>query len=191
MTLLHDRPDKEASSLNLHLLSGENLMKKRMTSLTIIFVVLLLTAAWAADKANLNGVWIMDKDKSEGLPKEMEQKMRVKLEGDKLELETDLFVGDDVTTVNDGYTINGQELDFPARLQSGQTATGKRTAKWNENGNGFEVKEAASFDTPEGKVAITMQRKWVLSADGKTLVIELNHTGPNGPISTKRTFYRK
>lgn len=166
-------------------------MNTRMTSFTFLLIALLLTAAWAVDKANLNGVWIMDKDKSEGLPKEMEQKMRVKLEGDKLELETDLFVGDDVTTVHDSYTINGQEMDFPARLQSGQTATGKRTAKWNEDGKGFEVKEAASFDTPEGKISITMQRKWALSANGKTLVIELNHTGPNGPISTKRTFHRQ
>ncbi len=166
-------------------------MNIRMTSLSTFFVALLLTAALASEKANFNGVWMMDKDKSEGLPKEMEQKMRVKLQGDKLELETDLFVGDDVTTVHDAYTINGQEADFTARLQNGHATTGKRTAKWNEEGNGFEVKEAASFDTPEGRVAITMQRKWSLSGDGKTLVIELHHTGPNGPITTKRTFHRK
>ena len=103
--------------------------------------------------------------------------MRVTLEGEKLSLETDLFVGDDVTTVHDGYTINGQETNFPARLQSGPTATGKRTAKWNAEGTGFEVNETASFTTPEGNVLITMQRKWMLAADGKTLVIELHHTG--------------
>ncbi len=166
-------------------------MNLQITNLTIIFVTLLMTVALAADKANFSGVWIMDKTKSEGIPKEMEQKMRVTLEGEKLDLETDLFMGDDVTTVHDGYTLNGQATDFPARLQSGQTATGKRTAKWNAEGNGFEVNEAASFDTPEGKVSITMQRKWMLATDGKSLVIELHHTGPNGPIATKRTFYRK
>ncbi len=166
-------------------------MPIRIISFTTLFFTLLLTTVLATGKANFSGVWIMDKDKSQGLPKDLEQKMRVTHEGDKLALETDLLHGDDVTTVHDSYTINDQEADFPARLQSGQTATGKRTAKWNVDGNGFEVKETASFDTPEGKVAITMQRKWALSADGKTLVIELNHTGPNGPIATKRTFYRK
>jgi hypothetical protein len=55
----------------------------------------------------------------------------------------------------------------------------------------YEVNEEATFDTPDGKVSVTMRRKWTLSADGKTLVIELNHTGPNGTISSKRTFNKK
>ena len=164
-------------------------MKIRNSFFAVALLLPLLVIA--QNKANFSGVWMMDKSKSSGLPENMEQKMRVTQEGDKLDLETDLFVGDDVTTVHDGYVINGQAADFPARLQSGQQTTGKRTAKWNDDGLGFEVREAASFDTPEGKVAITMQRKWALSADGKTLVIELNHTGPNGPISTKRTFNKK
>ena len=164
-------------------------MKIRNSFFAVALLLPLLVSA--QNKANFSGVWMMDKSKSSGLPENMEQKMRVTQEGDKLDLETDLFVGDDVTTVHDGYVINGQAADFPARLQSGQQTTGKRTAKWNDDGLGFEVREAASFDTPEGKVAITMQRKWALSADGKTLVIELNHTGPNGPISTKRTFNKK
>ncbi len=159
--------------------------------ITILLVSGLSFLAMAADKTHFSGVWIMDKSKSIGLPENMEQKMRVTLEGDKLELETELFVGDDVNTIHDAYTLNGQEVDFPARLQSGQQTTGKRTAKWKEDGNGLEVRETATFDTPDGKVTITMQRKWTLSNEGKTLVIELNHTGPNGPISTRRTFNRK
>ncbi|MBL8204498.1 MAG: hypothetical protein JNM09_09740 [Blastocatellia bacterium] len=166
-------------------------MKTRPIALTIVLLALTFTTVFATEKPDLNGTWLMDKTRSEGLPKEMEQKMRVTQEGDKLDLETDLFQGDDVTTVHDGYQLNGQAVDFPARLQSGQTTTGKRTAKWNTDGTGFVVKEAATFDTPEGKVSITMERKWTLSADGKTLIIELHHTGPNGPISTKRTFQRK
>lgn len=166
-------------------------MTIRNSFIAVALLLSLTTLTMAQGKVNPGGVWIMDKSKSSGIPENMEQKMRVKVEGDKLDLETDLFVGDDVNTVQDGYVLNGQEVDFPARLQSGQQTTGKRTAKWNEDGLGFEVREAATFDTPEGKVSITMQRKWTFSADGKTLVIELNHTGPNGPISTKRTFNRK
>ncbi|MBS1811967.1 MAG: hypothetical protein JST84_27645 [Acidobacteria bacterium] len=161
------------------------------TKLIIVLILLLPLLAIAGEKANFSGQWMMDKAKSSGLPENMEQKMRVKQEGDKLELETDLFIGDDVQTIHDSYTFNGQEADFPARLQSGQQTTGKRIAKWNEDGKGFEVRETATFDTPEGKVTTTMQRKWTIADEGKTIVIELNHTGPNGPISTKRTFNRK
>ena len=171
-------------------LTGEN-MNIRQITLSLSLFALLVTIAFATEKANFSGTWIMDKTKSEGLPKEMEQTMKVTQAGDKLDLETDLFQGDDVTTVHDGYSINGQAVDYSARLQAGQTTTGKRTAQWNAEGNGFEVNETATFDTPEGKVSITMQRKWALSSDGKTLVIELHHTGPTGPITTKRTFQRK
>ncbi|HEY6402296.1 MAG TPA: hypothetical protein VI479_12855 [Blastocatellia bacterium] len=90
-----------------------------------------------------------------------------------------------------GYDLSGKEVEFTARLSSGQETKGKRVAKWSADGVGIEMNEEATFDTPDGKVAITMRRKWTLSADGKTLVIELNHTGPNGPVSSKRVFNRK
>jgi len=101
------------------------------------------------------------------------------------------IVDDDINTVHDGYDLSGKEVEFTARLGNGQEAKGKRLAKWNADGNGIDVREESSFDTPEGKVNITMRRKWTLSADGKTLVIELNHTGPNGPVSSKRAFNKK
>jgi hypothetical protein len=78
-----------------------------------------------------------------------------------------------------------------APLSSGQDIKGRRVARWSADGAGIEVNEEATFDTPAGKGAITMRRIWALSADGKTLVIELNHTGPNGPVSSKRAFNRK
>ncbi len=166
-------------------------MKVRRAILIISLSLLCLAVAPAAGNANFSGVWVMDKSKAEGIPANMDQKMRVTQEGDKLELETDLFAGDEVNTINDAYTINGKEVEFTARLGSGQEAKGKRLAKWNADGNGFEVREEAAFETPEGKINITMHRKWTLSADGKMLLIELNHTGPNGPISSKRSFNKK
>jgi hypothetical protein len=176
---------------NVEPIHKENEMKTRNLIITVLLASSLSLFAAAAAKASFSGVWIMDRARSTGLPENMEQKMRVTVEGDKLDLETDLFVGDDVNTVHDNYTLNGKEVDFQVNLPSGQQATGKRTAKWSEDGFGLEVRENATFDTPDGKVTTTMQRKWAMSADGKTLVIELNHTGPNGPISSKRTFTRK
>jgi hypothetical protein len=105
-------------------------MRIRNLMITILLALSLSIIAIAVDKANFSGVWIMDKARSTGLPENMEQKMRVTVDGDKLDLETDLFVGDEVNTVHDSYTLNGKEVDFPVPLQSGQQATGRRTAKW-------------------------------------------------------------
>lgn len=166
-------------------------MRLRSVLLGITLSLLCLPTTLAADKADFSGVWVMDRSKAEGLPPNMDQKMRVKQDGDRLDLETDLIVNDEINTVHDGYDLGGKEVEFTARLSSGQEAKGKRVAKWSADSAGIEVNEEATFDTPDGKVTITMRRKWTLSTDGKTLVIELNHTGPNGPVSSKRAFNRK
>lgn len=90
-----------------------------------------------------------------------------------------------------GYTLNGKEESFTPYWAQGQVTSGKRLAKWNAEGNGFEVSEEATVETPEGQVVVTMYRKWSLSADGKTLVIELTSKSPRGTVNTKRTFTRK
>lgn len=66
---------------------------------------------------------------------------------------------------------------------------GKRTAKWTTDG--IEVNDVAVYDTPDGDVTVKMTRKWMLSADGKTLQIEINVESPNGMQIIKRTFNKK
>jgi hypothetical protein len=166
-------------------------MRLRSVLLGITLSLSCLAAAIAVGRADFSGVWVMDKSKAEGIPSNMDQTMRVRQDGDRLELETDLIISDDINTVHDGYDLSGKEVEFTARLSSDQETKGKRVARWSADGAGIEVNEEATFDTPAGKATITMRRKWTLSADGKTLVIELNHTGPNGPVSSKRAFNRK
>jgi len=157
------------------------------------FLALLagVVVSLASAKANFSGAWVMDKSKSEGLPPEMEQTMTVTQDGDKLTLETTLINGDQKQTIKDNYTLNGAAEDFTPRIGDGVSGKGKRTAKWDADGNGFEVSEESKFETPDGDVNTTMKRKWQLSADGKTLVIELHFNGPNGEVTSKRTFVKK
>lgn len=166
-------------------------MKLRKTMGGLLLSAFLFTAIGAADKANFNGQWVMDKTKSTGLPPEMEQRMKVEQDGDKISIETSVFQGDDVNTVPDSYTLDGKEVEIPARLQSGEQTKAKRTAKWNDAGNGFEVRDVAVFDTVDGKVTITTVRKWALGADGKSLVIEMSRTTPDGDAASRRLFNRK
>lgn len=166
-------------------------MKPKNFVFALMVSVAVLLVAIGASKTNFSGTWVMDKGKSEGLPPEMEQTMTVTQEGDKLALETTLINGEMKQTIKDSYTLNGAAEDFTPRLGEGITGKGKRIAKWNAGGNGFEVSEEAKIESPEGEANTTMKRKWLLAADGKTLTIELQFNGPNGEINSKRTFVKK
>jgi hypothetical protein len=154
-------------------------------------LVIALCMAVASAKADFSGTWILDKSKSEGLPPGMDQTMTVVHNGDKLSLETKLVTEQEEQVVADSYTLDGKEAEFSPKTPNGQAGKGKRTAKWAADGNGIEVNENSTFDGPEGSVNIQMTRIWTLSADGKTLKIDIAAEGPNGKQQVKRTFTRK
>jgi hypothetical protein len=163
--------------------------------LAMFALIILLTASTATaasvanDKTNFSGQWIMSK--AEGLPAGLQQRMKVEQDGDKIGIETDLFQGDNVQTIPDMYTLDGKEMEFDVRLPSGEETKAKRVAKWNDKGDGFEVRDVAVFETANGKVTITTVRKWAMSEDGKSLVINLDRTGSGTETHTIRTFNRK
>jgi hypothetical protein len=111
--------------------------------------------------------------------------------GDKLSLETKLINEEGERVVSDSYTLDGKEAEFTPQTPNGPAGKGKRTAKWSADGNGIEVTENSTFDGPEGSVNVQMTRVWTLSADGKTLKIDLTAEGPNGKQQIKRTFVKK
>ena len=137
------------------------------------------------------GTWALDKANSEGLPPGMDQLMTVVQTGDKLSLETKLTTEQGEQVIPDVYVLDGKEVDFTPRGQGGQTGKGKRTAKLSADGHSIEVTETATFETPEGTVNVKATRKWMLSADGKTLKIDMTVEGPGGQQVLKRTFIRK
>ena len=149
------------------------------------------TATPASAKADFSGTWTLDKNNSEGLPPGMDQLMTVTQSGDKLSLETKLITEQGEQVVPDSYTLDGKEVEFTPRGGGGLSGKGKRTAKWGAEANSIEVSETATFDTPDGSVTFQTTRKWVLSADGKTLKIEMTVDGPNGKQLLKRTFIKK
>ena len=142
-------------------------------------------------KANFSGTWSLDKSNSEGLPPGMDQLMTVVQTGDKLSVETKLITEQGEQVVPDSYILDGKEVDFTPRTPGGESGKGKRTSKLTADGNGFEVTETATFDTPEGTANIQATRKWMLSPDGKTLKIDMTVEGPNGKQMLKRTFVKK
>ena len=164
---------------------------KRIIVMGSAFLLVLALIITASAKVDFSGTWLLDKSNSEGLPPGMDQTMTVVQAGDKLTLETKLITEQGERSVPDTYMLDGKETEFAPRAPNGQAGKGKRTAKWMTDGNGIEVSESATFDTPEGSVTVQTTRKWTLSADGKTLKIELIVQGPNGTQQIKRTFNKK
>ena len=147
------------------------------------------TSTAASAKLDFNGTWTLDKANSEGLPPGMDQVMTVVQTGDKLSLETKLISEEGEQVVADSYTLDGKETDFTPKTPGGQSGKGKRIAKWTADG--IEVTESSTFEGSQGPVNVQMLRKWTLSADGKTLKIEIVAEGPQGKQQIKRTFIKK
>jgi len=166
-------------------------MRNMKNIIAMSALVMALCATAASAKADFSGTWILDKNNSEGLPPGMDQSMTVVHTGDKLLLETKLITSEGERVVSDMYMLDGKEAEFTPKAPNGQAGKGKRTAKWAADGNGIEVNETSTFDGPEGAVNVQMTRKWILSADGKTLKIEIAAESPNGKQLIKRTFIKK
>ena len=166
-------------------------MKLRIATASVITLVFALSVTLASAKANFSGTWVMDASKSEGIPNSVQQEMTVVQTDDTIKLETRVKTDEGDFAIADSYVVNGKEVDFVPQTPEGPNGKGKRTAKWTADGNGIEVTEQATFDTPDGQITQQMTRKWTLSADGKSLVIELSAKGPQGATNTKRVFTKK
>ena len=166
-------------------------MKRITTAGAAVVAALALTTGLvvASAKADFSGTWTLDMAKSEGLPPDVKsQTVIVKQTGDRVEAETKTTRegGEEVTPAV--YTLDGKEADFVQKGPNGMEGKGKRTSNWTADGNGFDVKETAVFDTPGGAVEMKATRKWALAADGKTLTIDMNLESPMGTRVIKRVF---
>ena len=165
-------------------------MKRALLMIGASVALLSTSLVVVSAKANFSGAWTLDKGRSEGVPPDMEQTMTVAQTDDVLNVETKVVTDQGDQTLNSTYTLNGKETEYaPKRM--GTEGKGKRVARWTQDGNGFEVTEEETFDTPNGAATLQFTRKWAMSADGKTLTIELDVKGPNGPQHSRRTFIKK
>jgi hypothetical protein len=163
-------------------------MKIRILTASLFVLLFAVGVGVAAPKADFNGKWLMDRNKSEGLPPGMDQVMIIKQNGDQINLDTRILPDEQLGfTQSDVYVLSGQETTFAPR-RGGVEGKGKRTAKWTDEGMGIEVVEEVSFDMPQGKIEIQSTRKWLMSADGKSITIEMSQKDAKGTTRTKRVF---
>ncbi len=163
----------------------------RQTILALTIGLVLASLCLAAQQPNFSGEWLMDRDRSFGMPGNMQQTMTVNQTGDQIEIETRLIQPENERTVKDSYTLDGKEREFTPQTQpNAQPAKGKRTANWLPNRKGILVNEVTTSETDKGPVTSQVTRKWTLSTDGE-LIIDMYIDNQRGSFETKRIFKKK
>jgi len=170
-------------------------MRRLISIVVAAFALTTVSLVVAAVKPDFTGSWTMDRERSFGMPGNMQQTMIVKQTGDQIDLETKLIQPDNERTIKDSYIIDGKEHEFtppapPNAPPNAPAAKGKRTATWLPAGNGIMVSESTTTEGPKGPVTNQLVRKWTLSSDGE-LVIDMYIDNPNGSFETKRIFKRQ
>jgi hypothetical protein len=162
------------------------------TILALALGAALTLPAAAGAQADFSGTWVLDTDRSQGLPEGFEQTMTVKQSGDRLEIEFHLRGGPQgEERASDAYVLDGKETDFRPAIIGGGSGKGRRTSRWLDGKRSFEAQERATVEGPDGEVAVTVARRWTLAPDGNTLTLEMTMSGPQGEQPSTRVYTRK
>jgi hypothetical protein len=162
-------------------------MSRKILVCFFVVTVMSFVSVTSFAKPDFNGSWILNKDRSIGLQPGMDMAVTIKQEGDKLEVETKV-----VTTqqgeqlIKETFVLDAKEVEFtPTQPKS----KGKRTAKWLDRGNGILVTDVITVETDKGTNTILIERKWVISPDGKELITDRFLEDQNGArIPVRRVF---
>ena len=169
-------------------------MKHKLLIGIVAVMVFAFGVGNAAAQSDFSGVWTLDAGKSANVPPGLMQTMTVTQKGDRVEIETKSKAGEGQERVGkDAYVLDGKETDF-TMVRSAKKA--KRVSKRTDDGNGFDVTEDFVVTQPDGgEATVRAHHRWILSADGKTLIIERVVENPNDaskPRSrSRRVFVKK
>jgi hypothetical protein len=168
-------------------------MTKIISAVAMVLAICLL--AIAVPKANFNGAWVMDRNRSFGIPRDLESTMTVAQTEDQIQVETKLIQAGTERTLNDTLIFDGKEHEFnpPGPLNTPANTPqpkGKRTSAWLPDGKGILLTEVITNETKDGPVTTQMVRKWVFTTENE-LTITTFVDGPRGSYEAKRIFLRK
>ncbi len=168
-------------------------MKRKLLIGIVAVMVFAFGVGNVAAQSDFSGVWTLDAGKSANVPPGLMQTMTVTQKGDRVEIETKSKVGEGEERVGkDAYVLDGKETDF---TMGRGAKNAKRVSKLTADGKGFDVTEEFVVNQPNGgEATVRANRRWILSADGKTLTIEMVAENPNDaskPKSRSRRVFVK
>ena len=146
------------------------------TVLCATAVLLLISPLKAWERPNFSGDWKLNAAKSDFGPMPGPDKMNrtIKHEDPSLKMTTTQTGPQGETTTELAYTTDGKPSTNKIR---GQDVTG--TAKWD--GDALSIGSKREFQGME----ITMNERWTLSEDGKTLTVNNKVNTPQGDFEIK------
>jgi hypothetical protein len=146
---------------------------------TLLLTLLASLVVFAADKPDFTGSWKINVAKSElgqmPPPEKFERTIEHKDPAMKLTTVQSMNGNERTSTVE--YTINGQE-------QTVKTDRGEAKVTPTWKGSKLEVATRRDFQGNEMKTL----EGWTLSADGKTLTVDFQISGPMGDMTVKFVF---
>ncbi len=159
--------------------------------LWMVLAAVLFGTALAATNPDLSGTWVMDRDRSFGIPPGMSVVMTLVHKDGEIRMNAKMTTaGDTERAVEETWTIDGQEREFtPANAPQG--AKGKRKAYWLPDNRRLVVADETATTSPKGTVAEQLMRKYTLSPDGSTLTVDYYIDRPTISGESKRVFVRK
>ncbi|MDQ3801583.1 MAG: hypothetical protein M3384_19345 [Acidobacteriota bacterium] len=168
-------------------------MKHKLLIGIVAVMVFAFGVGNVAAQSDFSGVWTLDAGKSANVPPGLMQTMTVTQNGDRVEIETKSKVGEGEERVGkDAYVLDGKQTDF---TMGRGAKNAKRVSKLTADGKGFDVTEEFVVNQPDGgEATVRANHRWILSADGKTLTIEMVAENPNDaskPRSRSRRVFVK
>lgn len=173
--------------MNRNLLSDEIVKNKLFTAIVLTVLCLAFLIACTAGKADFSGTWKLNAAESESVAPGTEQMMIVKQTDDEIIVAITDKTSQGEHKTQDNYTVSGKPIEITQDTPNGNKQKIKRTSVWTEKG--FEVVEEVLLDTSDGgTTTVHIKRNWTLSADDKTLVMEMDVDTPAGKKFLKRTY---
>jgi hypothetical protein len=174
-------------------------MKKLIGFLVILLPVFVVSVS-ATAPPNFTGTWVLDKSKSQNLPRgwqDAESVTMVITQNDKqLTLEPKVTAA----AMTGGYGNRGfggmmgpaaYNLDGSEVTSESDRGKSVTKAAWSKDGTVLELSAKRTFTTPNGEVTSTSTDKLSLSADGKVLTDARHSEGPRGPQDSTLVFNKK
>jgi hypothetical protein len=165
-------------------------MRRSTSMVSVILMLGSLAPGLASARLNLSGTWQLDQNRSFSNPAGLDQTMTIVHNGDEVTLDAKITVQGRETQVNEKWLLDGKEREFTPP-GAPPDSTGKRKASRLPDDKGILVEDASVANTPKGEVNQRTTRKYTLSADGNTLIVDYFIDRGEQSFESKRVFARK
>ena len=167
-------------------------MRGTTLALGVLAALMFSLVANASAPANFAGTWVLDKSKTQNLPRQWENAtsvtMEIKQDEKQITIETKAE-GSQFPSQPVSYNVDGSEsiVEMQGRMP------GKATLKasWSKDGNTLELSRKQSGERDGNAFTISNTDKLTLAEEGKVLKIARTNESPRGTQESTLVFNKK